>query len=732
MKKGYTLIELMAVIVILAILSIILVPTITDLIDSARMASAKASAQGYIDAVSNEVSLSLLKYEPLDGTRTVSELADRVSYRGKRIDDGFVIIAYDEVKTARLCVDGYSFEYANGTLSNSNDDYCKNESNLDIFALGTNYSYTLVNQHDFDFDLAGIDMSPATNVVCNNSAVPSIVNNALHINNIYGYTKCSIESSVATTFDNVDETTNTILMLANDSVNNDVTLSDTSDVVLDLNGKTIDLTSNTLTSEGKLDINGTAKGTITSSVLTIHSTNDLSVDNANIISTEATAAAAIYTSGKAMINSDAYVKGFHAVTPSGDDNSEVIINGATIEGMSAGVVTEPNTSVNVVINDATISGGGAGVVNNGSGNITINGGTYSSVGVVVINALTGNISINGGTFTAANGSVIYAAPISTGTIDIEDVKIYCVNDATNPSKECDGVHNDGSGTINLKNEFYIEDLANSAVASRGIYNSPRGTINITGNPAVLDGTSYVSGSMTWSNNGYAVYSDGGTVNIDGGMYVSTNNGGVNASGGVLNITNAYVIGIASESNAYEWRYAMVAANNAILNVNDNVVILNNGNKGYSNVGIMNEAETSTVNINGTQAVLDENGLPISGVFIMTNSGQGIRNAGTVNINGVTIRAAENGFSNISAKAIGNIKNADIATTTYNMGVRNEIAGATLNICSSKIYAEKFDISNNVAATVNYSSDVIFTNGTNTPKIHNTTGRGTINSNYICP
>ena len=95
MKKGYTLIELMAVIVILAILSIILVPTITDLIDSARMASAKASAQGYIDAVRNEVSLSLLKYEPLNGTRTVSELADRVIYLGKRIDDGFVIIAYD-------------------------------------------------------------------------------------------------------------------------------------------------------------------------------------------------------------------------------------------------------------------------------------------------------------------------------------------------------------------------------------------------------------------------------------------------------------------------------------------------------------------------------------------------------------------------------------------------------------------------------------------------------------
>ncbi len=54
---------------------------------------------------------------------------------------------------------------------------------------------------------------------------------------------------------------------------------------------------------------------------------------------------------------------------------------------------------------------------------------------------------------------------------------------------------------------------------------------------------------------------------------------------------------------------------------------------------------------------------------------------------------------------------------------------TINICSSNVYAEKFDISNNVVATVNYASDVVFTNGTNTPRVHNTTGDGIINSNY---
>lgn len=712
MKNGYTLIELMATIVIMAIIALITIPIISDVIEDTRFAGAKASAQGYVDAVKNRISLGLLNYESLNGTRTVRDLDSEIEYRGRKIDGGIVTIEADDLKEARLCVSGYSFLYYNGFVNKSNSDYCINgsKSNFELTVLGDKHMYELVNQYTFDYDLTGVNMAPATNVVCNNNAVPSIVDNTLHIDNIYGPTKCSVDSSVETTFANVDDTTNTILMIANDSVSNDVILADTSDVVLDLNGKTIDLTSKTLASAGVLNVNGTFKGTIKSSNAVLYSTNNLSVDNADIISTCTIDRSAIYANGDALIGSNAYIKGVHGVVAMGDDDSEVIINSATIEGTSTGVMNGLNSESSIVINNATVSGDHVGVINNSNG----------------------NISINGGTITAVNAAGVYASPTNTGTVDIEGTKIYCSNDATNQAQECDGIHNDGPGTINLKNEIYIENLANKDDVSRGIYNGSRGTINITGNPAVLDGTSYVSGTMVWSNNGYAVYSDGGTVNINGGLYVSTNNGGVNASGGTLNITNAQVIAIASESDDYEWRHGVVAANDATVNINDNVIILNQGMNGYSNAGVMTVAATSTINITGTQAVLDEHGNYVSGIFIMANSGQGIRNNGTTNVNGATIRAANHGFSNVAKNAIGNIKNADIATTTYNIGIRNEIAGSTINICSSKIYAEKFDISNNLVATVNYSSDVIFTNGTNTPRVHNSTGAGITNSGYICP
>ena len=51
MRKGFTLIELLAVIVILAIISLITTPILLDVIEKAKVGSAKASATGYIEAV---------------------------------------------------------------------------------------------------------------------------------------------------------------------------------------------------------------------------------------------------------------------------------------------------------------------------------------------------------------------------------------------------------------------------------------------------------------------------------------------------------------------------------------------------------------------------------------------------------------------------------------------------------------------------------------------------------
>ena len=57
MKKGFTLIELIAVIVVLAIITLIAVPIMSKVVDKARKGAAEASALNYIDAVEKYVIL---------------------------------------------------------------------------------------------------------------------------------------------------------------------------------------------------------------------------------------------------------------------------------------------------------------------------------------------------------------------------------------------------------------------------------------------------------------------------------------------------------------------------------------------------------------------------------------------------------------------------------------------------------------------------------------------------
>ena len=56
-KKGFTLIELIAVIVVLAIITLIAVPIISKVVDKARKGAAEESALNYIDAVEKYVIL---------------------------------------------------------------------------------------------------------------------------------------------------------------------------------------------------------------------------------------------------------------------------------------------------------------------------------------------------------------------------------------------------------------------------------------------------------------------------------------------------------------------------------------------------------------------------------------------------------------------------------------------------------------------------------------------------
>ena len=62
-KKGFTLVELLAVIVILAIIALITLPLITGVVEKARKGSAVSSAYGYVDAVEKYMMMHYLNSE---------------------------------------------------------------------------------------------------------------------------------------------------------------------------------------------------------------------------------------------------------------------------------------------------------------------------------------------------------------------------------------------------------------------------------------------------------------------------------------------------------------------------------------------------------------------------------------------------------------------------------------------------------------------------------------------
>ena len=108
-NKGFTLVELLAVIVILALIALIATPIILNVINDAKKQAAKDSAYGYMDAVEKYIVSSELEDKSIkDGTYSVEELNSMgVSVKGSTPDNGTIKIENKEVKSYDIGIDGY-------------------------------------------------------------------------------------------------------------------------------------------------------------------------------------------------------------------------------------------------------------------------------------------------------------------------------------------------------------------------------------------------------------------------------------------------------------------------------------------------------------------------------------------------------------------------------------------------------------------------------------------------
>ncbi len=99
-KKGFTLVELLAVIVILAVVALIAVPLVTKLVADARQSSLKASISNYNSALEREIEVGKLKdtvkvegkYTIIGNSYTKDDVTQKIEIKGTLPEKGNVCI----------------------------------------------------------------------------------------------------------------------------------------------------------------------------------------------------------------------------------------------------------------------------------------------------------------------------------------------------------------------------------------------------------------------------------------------------------------------------------------------------------------------------------------------------------------------------------------------------------------------------------------------------------------
>ena len=115
-KKGFTLVELLAVIVILAIIALIATPIILGVIDNAREGAAKDTAYGYIDAVEKQIAIDMLSAEAAGTQYTNTSFGTNVSVKGT-VPNSAKLTYSDGKLSGIIQVGNYTYSYDGSSLT---------------------------------------------------------------------------------------------------------------------------------------------------------------------------------------------------------------------------------------------------------------------------------------------------------------------------------------------------------------------------------------------------------------------------------------------------------------------------------------------------------------------------------------------------------------------------------------------------------------------------------------
>ena len=150
-NKGFTLVELLAVIVILALIALIATPIILNVINDAKKQAAKDSAYGYMDAIEKAIIANDVEEEEnfptsdSNGCYNLKELNEKVNIKGtkpKIADDAKVCLK--EGTTTNLTgveIDGFTFAYDGKELTQTKNGTTEDVKKYKVYTNGTEIYY---------------------------------------------------------------------------------------------------------------------------------------------------------------------------------------------------------------------------------------------------------------------------------------------------------------------------------------------------------------------------------------------------------------------------------------------------------------------------------------------------------------------------------------------------------------------------------------------------------------
>ncbi len=591
-KKAFTLIELLAVIVILGILALIVTPILINVVKDSNEKSYKLSADGYISAVNDYILSNQLDGKKVEnGKYNIKNLDVKIS--GKAPSKGSVEIYDEKINNAQLCYDTYLLKY-DGREVTLTEKGCEKEATVNLAIGEKKYDNVTKDDIETEFNISD-DISDMTNIVCNNGVTISMNDNTLKLSDVYKDTNCTMSSSINITFDNLDDTKNYILMLKDETIESNLIVDEKKKVSINLNEQNLiyNGSNSTATFEisGELSIigqNSSIAGNMNSATVT--NNGILNIDGGS------------YNSINPLNNSKISIKnaklnctndGNNCYPIFAQENSNVELDNVKTEskGKAAGaggnsnmiiknsnfICTEDNCLYDdsigkLTVLDTTIKASGYAVKLNNSGEVTIkNTKLESETYNAVINAgISGKITIENSELISSNYRGVTLDYASNGSIDIYNSRVIGKDYGVLNNSNGGGVININGGTyisnditimnihdgkinINDKNgKVYIASYKKEGNTdinkTKAIKNTANGVININGNVSDFcgkDDTKTTIGTCIYNEYGRAIVNDDtatGEIKISGGYIVSNNSSAVENFQGNISICGSKIDG----------------------------------------------------------------------------------------------------------------------------------------------------------------------------------------------